>query len=154
MGCLVHQGRRRCPRWVLQKPSRSTPTHTLNGSVMKCKFKPTHCVHSQVFRILGVLREVALPDPSQGALAPKPGVAAPAPDAYKVLGVDTSTPSAEVKKRYMRLSLLIHPDKCKHKDAHEAFQAVAKAAKTLQDSSARQVGGAPLQGQCARERVA
>jgi curved DNA-binding protein CbpA len=58
-------------------------------------------------------------------------------DAYAILGVDSSAATGEVKKRYMRLSLLIHPDKCSHKDAHEAFQLVSKAAKLLQDSGAR-----------------
>ena len=46
----------------------------------------------------------------------------PVADAYKVLGVPITASASEVKKRYMRLSLLIHPDKCGHRDAHEAFQ--------------------------------
>lgn len=58
-------------------------------------------------------------------------------DAYAILGVSSTAATGEVKKRYMRLSLLIHPDKCSHKDAHEAFQLVSKAAKLLQDSGAR-----------------
>ena len=37
-----------------------------------------------------------------------------------------------MKKRYWRLSLLIHPDKCDHPKAHDAFQAVTGAAKELQ----------------------
>jgi hypothetical protein len=41
-------------------------------------------------------------------------------------------PAGEVKKRYWRLSLLIHPDKCSHPRAHDAFQAVTAAAKELQ----------------------
>lgn len=41
-------------------------------------------------------------------------------------------PAGEVKKRYWRLSLLIHPDKCSHPQAHDAFQAVTAAAKELQ----------------------
>ena len=74
--------------------------------------------------------------PSVGATGSTAGQAAVA-DAYAVLGVTASATSAEVKKKYMRLSLLIHPDKCSHRDAHEAFQAIAKAAKTLQDSGLR-----------------
>ena len=58
-------------------------------------------------------------------------------DAYAILGVTSSATSLEVKRRYMRLSLLIHPDKCSHKDAHEAFQLVSKSAKLLQDAGAR-----------------
>ncbi len=40
--------------------------------------------------------------------------------------------AGDVKKRYWRLSLLIHPDKCEHPQAHDAFQAVSRAAKELQ----------------------
>lgn len=40
-------------------------------------------------------------------------------DAYAVLGVAATAAPGEVKKRYMRLSLLIHPDKCGHAMAHE-----------------------------------
>jgi len=36
-------------------------------------------------------------------------------DAYSVLGVAPDISSSEVKRRYMRLSLQIHPDKCLHK---------------------------------------
>jgi DnaJ-domain-containing protein 1 len=36
-------------------------------------------------------------------------------DAYAVLGVAPDAGGGEIKKRYMRLSLLIHPDKCTHK---------------------------------------
>lgn len=55
-----------------------------------------------------------------------------AADAYDVLGVAPETGAADVKKRYWRLSLLVHPDKCGHARAHDAFQAVSTAAKELQ----------------------
>ncbi|KAL4855003.1 DnaJ subfamily C member 14 [Chlorella vulgaris] len=60
-------------------------------------------------------------------------------DPYEVLGLGEQTELAagEVKKRYWRLSLLIHPDKCDHPRAHDAFQAVTAAAKELQDSELR-----------------
>ncbi len=44
---------------------------------------------------------------------------------------DSEKPAA-VKKTYWRLSLLIHPDKCGHPCANDAFQAVTKAAEALQ----------------------
>jgi DnaJ-class molecular chaperone len=53
-------------------------------------------------------------------------------DAYEVLGVPLGSTPGEIKKRYMRLSLLIHPDKCSHPRANDAFQAVSAAAKELQ----------------------
>ncbi|XP_059314941.1 J domain-containing protein spf31-like [Lycium ferocissimum] len=37
----------------------------------------------------------------------------------------------EVKKQYRKLSLLVHPDKCKHPQAKEAFGALAKAQQLL-----------------------
>ncbi|CAJ2642339.1 unnamed protein product [Trifolium pratense] len=33
----------------------------------------------------------------------------------------------EVKKQYRKISLMVHPDKCKHPQAKEAFGALAKA---------------------------
>lgn len=53
-------------------------------------------------------------------------------DAYEVLGVQPTATSAEIKKQYWRLSLLIHPDKCAHPRANDAFQAVSKVSKDLQ----------------------
>ncbi|GFR39678.1 hypothetical protein Agub_g150 [Astrephomene gubernaculifera] len=93
---------------------------------------------AEVVRIVKVLREHAAAGPAPGpAAAPAAAGAGSSPDAYQVLGVSPSAPGGEVKKRYMRLSLLIHPDKCAHPLAHEAFQAVATAAKVLQDSGLR-----------------
>ena len=53
-------------------------------------------------------------------------------DPYDVLGVPYDAAAGAVKKRYWRLSLMIHPDKCHHPRAAEAFQAAAAAAKILQ----------------------
>ena len=55
-----------------------------------------------------------------------------APDAYALMGVDSSAAAGEIKRRYWRLSLTIHPDKCDHPRAAEAFDAIARAAKDLQ----------------------
>ena len=44
---------------------------------------------------------------------------------------DSEKPAA-VKKTFWRLSLLIHPDKCRHPRANDVFQAVTKAAEALQ----------------------
>ena len=65
------------------------------------------------------------------AAGPAAGGAAE-PDAYAVVGMEHSATAAEVKKRYWRLSLLIHPDKCGHARANDAFQAVSRAAHDLQ----------------------
>ncbi|KAJ3674161.1 hypothetical protein LUZ60_006153 [Juncus effusus] len=43
----------------------------------------------------------------------------------------------DVKKQYRKLSLLVHPDKCKHPQAKEAFGALAKAQKLLLDPQER-----------------
>eukprot|EP00873_Tetraselmis_striata_P017624 jgi/Tetstr1/437888/TSEL_002841.t1 len=59
------------------------------------------------------------------------------PDAYHVLGAEPSMSKTEVKKKYWKLSLLIHPDKCEHPKAQAAFAAVNEAAKTLQDEAGR-----------------
>jgi curved DNA-binding protein CbpA len=59
------------------------------------------------------------------------------PDPYDVLGLEQDAASAAIKKHFWRVSLLIHPDKCAHARAGEAFDAVKKAAQTLQDSERR-----------------
>ena len=59
------------------------------------------------------------------------------PDAYEILGVDPLASGGEIKKRYWRLSLLTHPDKCSHPQASVAFAAVATAAQQLQNVSSR-----------------
>lgn len=46
--------------------------------------------------------------------AAAPGSTAQA-DAYSVLGVAHDVEASDIKRRYMRLSLQIHPDKCLHK---------------------------------------
>ncbi|XP_020549247.1 dnaJ homolog subfamily C member 14-like [Sesamum indicum] len=38
-----------------------------------------------------------------------------------------------MKKRYWKLSLMVHPDKCSHPQAHQAFVKLNKAFKDLQD---------------------
>lgn len=45
------------------------------------------------------------------------------PDAFALLGVAINAPAADVRKRYMKLSILIHPDKYDHPLAKSAFQA-------------------------------
>ena len=53
-------------------------------------------------------------------------------DAYEVVGADLDASANEIKKRYWKLSLMIHPDKCDHPKAQEAFNALSQAAKNLQ----------------------
>ncbi|KAF5833587.1 hypothetical protein DUNSADRAFT_10038 [Dunaliella salina] len=96
---------------------------------------------AEVMRIMRVMRDAQAAHDSSSALrnpltAPAPGSVAQA-DAYSVLGVATDASATDIKRRYMQLSLQIHPDKCLHKDAHAAFQAVSAAAKLLQDAGRR-----------------
>lgn len=48
-----------------------------------------------------------------------------------------ATATGDIRKRYWRLSLLVHPDKCAAPGAAEAFQAVSAAATLLQDEAGR-----------------
>ncbi|KAL0645702.1 hypothetical protein Bca4012_043993 [Brassica carinata] len=52
---------------------------------------------------------------------------------YDVLGVNHNMAADNMKKRYWKLSLLVHPDKCSHPQAQEAFVLLNKAFKELQD---------------------
>jgi len=40
-------------------------------------------------------------------------------DAYEVLGIDPDAANREIKKKYWKVSLLVHPDKCGHPKAQQ-----------------------------------
>ena len=61
------------------------------------------------------------------------------PNPYAVLNVSESASSGEVKKAFMKLSLLLHPDKNDHPCAATAFEAASSASKRLQDGALRAV---------------
>lgn len=56
-----------------------------------------------------------------------------------MLQVDPETPIEEIKKKYRRLSILVHPDKNQDDPdrAQQAFEAVNKAWKTLENEESR-----------------
>lgn len=56
---------------------------------------------------------------------------------YEILGVPKNVDDDELRRRYKRLALTCHPDKCKHPQAEEAFKAVGKAFSTLSDAQKR-----------------
>lgn len=58
---------------------------------------------------------------------------------YDVLGINWKMSSENIKKRYWKLSLLVHPDKCPHPSAQEAFVKLNNAFKDLQDPGKRGV---------------
>ncbi|KAL2497307.1 DNAJ heat shock N-terminal domain-containing protein [Abeliophyllum distichum] len=58
---------------------------------------------------------------------------------YDVLGVNKNMSAENIKKRYWKLSLMVHPDKCSHPQANQAFVKLNKAFKDLQDPDKRKV---------------
>ncbi|XP_071911928.1 uncharacterized protein [Coffea arabica] len=56
---------------------------------------------------------------------------------YDILGVNKNMSAENMKKRYWKLSLMVHPDKCSHPQAHQAFVKLNKAFKDLQDPDKR-----------------
>ncbi|GMN46904.1 hypothetical protein TIFTF001_016084 [Ficus carica] len=56
---------------------------------------------------------------------------------FEYLNISFDASPEEVKKQYRKLSLLVHPDKCKHPQAKEAFGALAKAQQLLLDEQER-----------------
>ncbi|KAL8234556.1 hypothetical protein R6Q59_020656 [Mikania micrantha] len=52
---------------------------------------------------------------------------------YDIVGVNRNMAADSIKKRYWKLSLMVHPDKCPHPEAHQAFVKLNKAFKDLQD---------------------
>lgn len=61
------------------------------------------------------------------------------PNPYEILDIDKSASSAEIKKKFLKLSLLIHPDKCDHPAAPTVFDAISTASKRLQDANERNI---------------
>lgn len=56
---------------------------------------------------------------------------------YDVIGANHNMSAENIKKRYWKLSLFVHPDKCPHPQAHQAFIKLNKAFKELQDTEKR-----------------
>ena len=48
-------------------------------------------------------------------------------DPYKILGVSKNSSPSEIKSAFKKLSLVVHPDKCKHKEAANAFAKLKNA---------------------------
>lgn len=53
--------------------------------------------------------------------------------AYQILQVAPDATESEITKQYRRLSVLVHPDKCKLEKAAEAFQVIVKAYNDTKD---------------------
>merc|ERR1719421_2216294 len=53
--------------------------------------------------------------------------------AFEHLMISPDASEGEITKQYRKLSILIHPDKCKHESASEAFQILAKAYQEMKD---------------------
>ncbi|KAF4353320.1 hypothetical protein G4B88_015274 [Cannabis sativa] len=56
---------------------------------------------------------------------------------FEYLNISFDSTPEDVKRQYRKLSLLVHPDKCKHPQAKEAFGALAKAQQLLLDQQER-----------------
>ncbi|KAL6966760.1 hypothetical protein U1Q18_032553 [Sarracenia purpurea var. burkii] len=59
-------------------------------------------------------------------------------NAFEYLNLPFDSSPDEVKRQYRKISLLVHPDKCKHPQAKEAFGALAKAQQVLLDPQERE----------------
>lgn len=56
---------------------------------------------------------------------------------YAILELPVRCTPSDIKKQYRKKSLLLHPDKCKHPRAEEAFSILKKAESELNDSEKR-----------------
>ncbi|KAI0001472.1 DnaJ-domain-containing protein [Russula compacta] len=57
---------------------------------------------------------------------------------YDILDLETSATAEDIKRKYRQLSLFIHPDKCPHPRAPEAFDVLKKAEGELGDTAKRE----------------
>ena len=58
---------------------------------------------------------------------------------YDILEVGAEASEEEVKKKYRMLSILVHPDKCRHEKAADAFHLLEQAYKQLMDPEKRRI---------------
>lgn len=56
---------------------------------------------------------------------------------YDVLGVDKTCSETDIKRGYRKTAVGVHPDRCKHPKATEAFQKLSHAYQTLSDPDKR-----------------
>ncbi|KAF9595920.1 hypothetical protein IFM89_006201 [Coptis chinensis] len=59
-------------------------------------------------------------------------------NAFEYLNLPFDSSLDDVKKQYRKVSLMVHPDKCHHPQAKQAFQALAEAQKLLLDPQERE----------------
>ncbi|KAK2463434.1 hypothetical protein APHAL10511_004520 [Amanita phalloides] len=57
---------------------------------------------------------------------------------YDILDINESATTEEIKKKYKHISLFIHPDKCPHPKAPEAFDLLKKAESDVSDKAKRE----------------
>ncbi|KAF8740100.1 hypothetical protein AX14_008728 [Amanita brunnescens Koide BX004] len=57
---------------------------------------------------------------------------------YDIIDISESATPEEIKKKYKQISLFIHPDKCPHPRAPEAFDLLKKAESDLSDKAKRE----------------
>ena len=58
---------------------------------------------------------------------------------YDILEIGPEASETEIKKKFRMLSILVHPDKCKHEKASDAFHLLEQAYKTLMDPEKRRM---------------
>ena len=58
---------------------------------------------------------------------------------YDILEVGPEASEAEIKKKFRMLSIMVHPDKCRHEKASDAFHLLEQAYKTLMDPEKRRM---------------
>jgi DnaJ family protein C protein 8 len=56
---------------------------------------------------------------------------------FEQLGVRFDTPPEDIRRAYRKVSLMVHPDKCTHPRAKEAFEVIGEAQKALLDDEKR-----------------
>ena len=56
---------------------------------------------------------------------------------YAVLNLEPNCTAEDIKRSYRKIAVLVHPDRCKHKKATEAFQRVSHAYQTLSNEEKR-----------------
>ena len=131
LGLSPAQGREGKPRHPMAGPQAQQTPHGDKGKVVAGVSDPSPDALLREFMLdVSEARRVAECERVLGCFKLNP---------YEILRLwkqDEST-SGEIRKQFRQVSLLVHPDKCTHKDAKQAFELVNKAYKDLNDEETK-----------------
>jgi len=138
-------GPQACPpaAYPSEAPAAAPPRRVLGPAAPPRELLASACAQAEAEAVgpappeLVAEADAASAESREQAVARLLGVLGGGGDAYALLGCAASASAGEVRKAFWRASLLVHPDKCAHPRAGDAFAALVKAKDLLGDATQR-----------------